>query len=138
MAGGNYKELIAWQKGLAFVVAVYAATRSWPKEEQYGLTNQVRRAAVSVPSNVAEGQGRASDNDFHRFLSMALGSLCEVETQLLIGRELGYLDDDTLDRLTDQSREVGRLLNGLMRSLRPAPTADNWQLTTGNWDRRRI
>jgi four helix bundle protein len=117
--GGNYRELIAWKKGIAFVVAVYAATRSWPKDEQYGLTNQIRRAAVSVPSNIAEGQGRASDNDFHRFLGMALGSLCEVEKQLTIGHELGYVDRQTLDRLDQQAAEVGRLLNGLMRSLRP-------------------
>jgi four helix bundle protein len=132
VAGGNYRELIAWQKAIAFVLGVYAVTRAWPRDEQYGLTNQIRRAAVSVPSNVAEGQGRASDNDFHRFLSMALGSLCEVETQLVIGRELGYLDDEPLERMMRQSNEVGRLLNGLMRSLRPSVPSDNWHLTTGN------
>ena len=125
MAGGNYRDLIAWKKGIAFVLAVYAATRPWPKEEQYGLTNQVRRAAVSVPSNIAEGQGRASDNEFHRFLGIALGSLCEVETQLAIGHELGYVDKQTLSRLDQQAAEVGRLINGLMRSLRPQSPSPN-------------
>lgn len=125
MAGGNYRDLIAWRKGMAFVVAVYSVTGSWPKDDQYGLTNQVRRAAVAVPSNIAEGQGRTGDGDFHRFLGMALGSLCEVETQLMIGHQLGYLDDQTLADLDRQASEVGRLINGLMRSLRSASLSNN-------------
>ncbi len=97
---------------------VYVATRAWPKDEVYGLTAQVRRAAVSVPSNIAEGQGRASDNELARFTAIAHGSVCELETQLMLARRLSYLDESTLKRVLAQTAEVGRLLHGLLRSLR--------------------
>ena len=113
----NYRDLAVWQKAMDLVELVYTATRGWPKEELYGLTNQVRRAAVSVPSNVAEGQGRASTKEFLHHLSMARGSLLEVETQLLVARRLGYSSPEALDHLLTCTAEVGRLINGLYRSL---------------------
>ncbi|MEI6775821.1 MAG: four helix bundle protein [Chloroflexales bacterium] len=113
----TYQELIAWQKAMDLVVAVYEQTRAFPKEETYGLTNQLRRAAVSIPSNIAEGQGRNSTKQFQHFLSIAYGSLQEVETQLLIARRLQYLTAEQTDPLLLQCAEVGRIINGLVRSL---------------------
>ena len=113
----KYSELIVWQKAMAMVAAVYKATRGFPKEELYGLASQVRRAAVSVPSNIAEGQGRKSTAEFLHHLSIAYGSLMEVETQLLIADNLDYLDEGTVERLLDHAGEVGRLINGLSNSL---------------------
>ncbi len=118
MSGQNYPDLIAWQKAMDLVEWVYEATRGWPNEDLYGLTSQVRRAAVSIPSNVAEGQGRVSPKEFAHHLSIAHGSLREVETQLLIAHRLKYMDQSTLQRLMQQASEVGRLLQGLMRSMR--------------------
>ena len=95
MAGGNYRNLIAWQKAMELVLEVYKATKTMPKEEIYGLTSQMRRAAVSIPSNIAEGQGRKTPRDFKNFLSIALGSLKELETQILIAQGLNYFNDQT-------------------------------------------
>ena len=114
----SYRDIIGWQKGMDLVEAVYRVTRTWPKEALYGLTRQVRRAAVSVPANVAEGQGRSRPNAFLHALSVAHGSLCEVETHLMIAHRLGYLDQPPLGRLLAQSAEGGRILQGLIRSLR--------------------
>ena len=88
MAGKNYRDLIAWQKAMDLVEMVYKVTGQIPREELYGLTNQLRRAVVSIPSNIAEGQGRNSTNDFKRFLIISHGSLREVETQILIAERL--------------------------------------------------
>lgn len=115
MASQNYQDLLAWQKAMALVEGVYAATRSWPREEVYGLTSQVRRAAVSVPSNIAEGQGRSSSKEFLHHLSIAHGSLRELETQTLIAQRLGYIPGDTAEQVLTQAAEVGRLINGLSR-----------------------
>ena len=117
MAVRNYSELIAWQKAMDLVEGIYAATKQFPKEEIYGLTSQVRRAAVSVPSNIAEGQGRKSINEFLYHLSVAYGSLREVETQILIAGRLHYLGLEEINRLSELSAEVGRLINGLSHSL---------------------
>ena len=95
----NYTELIAWQKGMDFVEAVYKATKQFPKEELYGLTSQLRRAVVSIPSNIAEGQGRRSTKEFVQFLSIAHGSLREAETQILIAKRLNYIDAEQVRRL---------------------------------------
>jgi|ERR1043166_1417022 four helix bundle protein len=113
----NYQELIAWQKAMDLVVEVYTISRAFPREETYVLTNQIRRAAVSVPSNIAEGQGRRTTADFLRHLSIAYGSLREVETQILIANRLRYLAQETCQDLMKSAGEVGRLLNGLMSSL---------------------
>ncbi|HZB46506.1 MAG TPA: four helix bundle protein [Pyrinomonadaceae bacterium] len=117
MAGKNYRDLIAWQKAMDLVEVVYKATGQFPKEEIYGLTNQLRRAVVSIPSNIAEGQGRKSDNDFRRFLAISYGSLREVETQILIVKRLNYLSEAQTERLMNLAGEVGRLINGLGHSL---------------------
>jgi four helix bundle protein len=113
----NYQDLAAWKKALDLVEAVYTATRGFPSDERFGLTMQVRRAVVSIPSNIAEGEGRRSRNEFGHFLSIAYGSLREVETQLLIAERLGYLDESACRPSLSLAKEVGRLINGLSRSL---------------------
>jgi four helix bundle protein len=117
VAGRNYSDLIAWQKAMDLVEMIYKATAQFPKEEIYGLTNQLRRAVVSIPSNIAEGQGRNSSNDFRRFLAISYGSLREVETQILIAKRLNYLNDAQTEKLMNLANEVGRLINGLSNSL---------------------
>ena len=113
----SYRELIVWQKAMDLVIEAYTISRAFPREEVYGLTSQLRRAAVSVPSNIAEGQGRRTTADFLRHLSISYGSLREVETQTLIATRLGYLTDRRSKDVLDMAAEVGRLLNGLMTSL---------------------
>jgi len=114
----GFQDLIAWQKAMALVTAIYRATGDWPREELYGLTSQVRRAAVSIPSNLAEGHDRTGPREFAHHVSVAYGSLCELETQVLIAEQLGYANADTSERLTAQIMEVRRLTRGLLRSLR--------------------
>ncbi len=113
----HYQELIAWQKAMDLVEEVYKASRTFPRQEIYGLTSQLRRAAVSIPSNVAEGQGRRTTPDFLRHLSIAYGSLLEVETQILLATRLSYLNQSRSYAVLSMAGEVGRLLNGLMSSL---------------------
>ena len=115
--GRSYKDLVAWQKSMDLVTAVYRATSSFPKDELFGLTSQLRRAAVSIPSNIAEGQGRLSEKEFRYFLGQARGSLMEVETQLQIAENLGYLEKDPKRTLMEACAEVGRILNGLLASV---------------------
>ena len=114
----SYRQLIVWQKAMEMVNTVYEATRMFPRDEIYGLTNQLRRAAVSVPSNIAEGQGRKSTKEFAHHLSIAYGSLMEVETQIIISGEQQYLTSAQSERLLAMTAEVGRLLNGLLNSLK--------------------
>ena len=116
--GRSYRELIAWRKAMKFVTEIYEATQRFPSEERYGLTNQLRRASVSVPSNIAEGQARFSQKEFHHFLSQARGSLVEIETQLLIARSLNYLQPTKADILLEAAEELGRILNGLIASIK--------------------
>jgi four helix bundle protein len=118
--GRSYRELVAWKKAMLLVTEIYWATKSFPIEERYGLTNQLRRAAVSIPSNIAEGQARFSAKDFHRFLSTARGSLVEVETQVEIAKNLGYLSDVQSATLSQSTAELGRVLNGLISSIKSA------------------
>jgi len=106
-----------WQRAVDLVLKVYEATDCFPQKEVFGLTNQLRRASVSIPSNIAEGQGRNTTRDFLRFLAMARGSLQELETQLLIAYRLGFLRDCDNDELAALVADTGRLLNGLSRSL---------------------
>ena len=113
----SYQDLIAWQKAMVLVRSVYESTAAWPVDERFGLTSQVRRAAVSVPANIAEGSGRSGSREFRRGLSSAHGSLCELETQLLIGVDLGFCTSDEGVALLDQAAEVGRIIRGLLRSL---------------------
>jgi four helix bundle protein len=109
----GHRDLIAWQKAMELVTDIYRASRAFPRDELYGLTSQLRRSAVSVPSNLAEGHGRTSRADFHRFIAQARGSLLEVETQLEIARNLGYLSHSAAAALLASASEVGRIINGL-------------------------
>ena len=113
----SYRELVVWQKAMDLVEQVYQATGAWPREEIYGLTSQIRRAAVSIPSNIAESQGRGSTAEFLRGLRISYGSLLEVETQILLAQRLGFLPPERKDQLLAKTAEVGRLINGLSRSL---------------------
>lgn len=116
MSRGGFTEVIAWQKAYEAVLAVYAATRAFPPEERFALTNQIRRAAVSIPSNIAEGWGRGSTTDYVRFLDQARGSLYELNTQLWLACDIGYLAG--ADAIFDLLDETSRVLVGLIRSLR--------------------
>jgi four helix bundle protein len=113
----KYQELIAWQKAITLVTDVYHATREFPREEVYGLVSQLRRAAVSIPSNIAEGQGRASSGEFIQFLCHARGSLFEVEMQIIVATNLNYLSELQSEALVEKISELGRILNGLITSL---------------------
>ena len=117
MALLHYRELVLWQKAMDFVVAVYQLSARFPRSEQYGLTNQLRRAAVSVPSNVAEGQGRGAGAAFVQFLRVANGSIQEAETQILLAVRLGFVNEDAVTQCLELSAEVRRILAGLQRSL---------------------
>jgi four helix bundle protein len=110
--GRSYKDLVAWQKSMDLVTATYRTTASFPRDELFGLTSQLRRAAVSIPSNIAEGQGRLSEKEFRHFLGQARGSLMEVETQIQIAGNLGYLKKEQTAPLLQSCAEVGRILNG--------------------------
>jgi four helix bundle protein len=114
----HFKDLIVWQKAMDLVTEVYRITENFPKREVYSLTDQIRRAAVSIPSNIAEGQAHFSKGEFLHFLRHAIGSLAELETQLLIAERLQYARPDGLPILLKQIAEVGKLLNGLINSLR--------------------
>jgi four helix bundle protein len=117
MAITSYRELIAWQKSIGLVADLYNLTRCFPRKEIYGLTSQIRRAAVSIPANIAEGQGRLSTGEFKQFLGHARGSLFELESHTLIAQNLGYLSEGDTRGITDRIHEVGRLINGLLKSL---------------------
>jgi four helix bundle protein len=114
---GGYRDLIVWQKSMSLVRMIYAVSKNWPTHEQFGLTNQIRRAAIAIPSNRAEGKGRTGIREFRHHVSIAHGSLCELETQLLIARDLNYLPKDQSAFAPEQSAEVGRMLRGLLKSL---------------------
>lgn len=115
--GQSYRELIAWQRSIDVVTEVYRVTESFPRREIYGLTAQIRRAAVSVPSNIAEGQARHSQKEFMRFLSTARGSLAEVQTQLLIAQNLSYIDTEKAETLHHQTVNVCQLINALYAAI---------------------
>jgi len=118
MPNGDYQDLIAWQKAFEMALAVYRETSKFPMEEKYGLTAQLRRAGISIPSNIAEGQGRNSKGAFVHHLFIALGSLKEAETQIMISNRLGYFKPNQTAKLLAMSAEVGRLINGLSMTLR--------------------
>jgi len=111
----THKELEVWQKGIAFITDVYSITNSFPKDEMYGLVSQIRRAAVSVPSNIAEGAARQSNKEYIQFLYIALGSLMELETQLIISKNLKFLSGDNFNVLQSNTDVLGKMLNGLIR-----------------------
>lgn len=113
----SFSDLIAWRKARELVKLIYVVSRQFPKEELYGLSQQIRRAVISVSSNIAEGYGRGSLKDYIRFLQTARGSLYEVQTQLLLANDLGYIDNETLDQAVEKSTECAKLLQGLISSL---------------------
>jgi four helix bundle protein len=114
----TYKELVVWQKAMELVTEVYRITSTFPKNEIYGLTSQLRRSAVSIPSNIAEGQARMTRGEFLQFLGHARGSLMEVETQILVAANLKYISSTELQLILEKIEAIGRLLNGLINSLR--------------------
>jgi four helix bundle protein len=113
----SYRDLIVWQKAMDLAEEVYAATATFPKEELYALTNQLRRAVVSVPSNIAEGQARQSTAEFRHFLSIAQGSLAEVETQLLLATRFKYLSTQKTEPTLSLSKEISKMLTSLKSKL---------------------
>ncbi len=112
----THKDLIVWQKSIQMVLFVYKFTENFPKEELYGLTSQMRRAAVSIPSNIAEGHGRCSDKELIRFLFISLGSSAELETQLVIANKLSFLDEAVYLQLSGLNDEIIKMLSSLIRS----------------------
>lgn len=114
----HFKDLIAWQKAMDLVNAVYDVTEDFPKKEVYSLTDQIRRAAVSIPSNIAEGQAHYSNREFLHFLRHSRGSLAELETQILIAQRRSYLPESQAGKLLKQADEIGRILSGLINSLK--------------------
>ena len=120
----SFRDLIAWQKAMALVTEVYRVTEDFPRREMYGLTRQVRDAAVSAPSNIAEGKGRKTKKDYVSFLYRARGSLLETETQLEVGRNLGFLSPDEFTRVLSIAQEAGRVVNGLISDIERQIGAD--------------
>lgn len=116
--GQSFKDVIAWQKAVAMTLVIYKLTATFPDSERFGLTNQLRRAAVSVASNIAEGYGRSTRGEYVQFLGHARGSNCELETQLAIAASLGFGTEIKMDAAQKLCEEVSRLLNALIRSLR--------------------
>jgi four helix bundle protein len=112
----GYKRLVVWQRAMALVVHVYNATKSFPKHEQYGLISQMRRSAVSIPSNIAEGHGRNSDKELVRFLDIAKGSIYELDTQIEISKQLNYIKIQDLGCISNLLDETSRMLSGLRNS----------------------
>ena len=117
----SYKDLIVWKKSMKATKDVYVLTKKLPREELYSLTNQIRRAAVSVPSNIAEGNARGTKKDYANFLRIALGSKAELETQLLLAVEIGYLKNDDIENLCNLLDEIGKMLNAMIKKLIPNP-----------------
>jgi four helix bundle protein len=113
----NFEKLDVWQKGIVFADSIYSLTRTFPTEERFGLTNQMRRAAVSVPSNVAEGSARMSQADFARFIEISTGSLFEVVSQSFIANRQSFLSQDSFQMIYRNAEELSRMLSGLRRSL---------------------
>lgn len=115
--GQSFRDLLVWQKAMQLTVAIYRLSREFPREEIYGLTSQIRRAAVSVPSNIAEGQGRLNPSEFRQFLGIARGSVCEIQTQLEIARLLQFGTPDLLHEAEQLSHEVGKMIFSFLESL---------------------
>jgi four helix bundle protein len=117
---GTYKDLEVWQAAMDLAISVYRHTSTFPNDERFGLTVQMRRASVSVPSNIAEGKGRPSDAELIHYLGRARGSLFEIDTQLAIGEQLGYATKEKCDAVRREISRVGQMLSGLIRAMRPA------------------
>lgn len=114
----SYKDLVAWNKAMELVIEIYRVTKNFPKEEIFGLMSQLRRGAISIPSNIAEGKGRLSKGEFRQFLGNARGSLAELETQILISQKLNYLDEAETNKILTMVEEVGKVINGLLSAVK--------------------
>ena len=113
----NFKKLGIWIRSKDLVVEIYKLSQHFPKSEQFGLTSQMRRCAVSVPSNISEGCGRGTPKQFKHFINISIGSICELETQMYIAHELGYCGKEILDKVTDEIMEVRKMMIGFQRKL---------------------
>ncbi len=113
----KFKELKVWLKAIELVTIIYAKTSNFPKEELYGITSQIRRSSISIPSNIAEGAGRKTKKEFSHFLDIARGSSFEVETQLLISKNLNYISEQSFEELTSELEEIQKMITGLQKSL---------------------
>ncbi|RYJ40721.1 MULTISPECIES: four helix bundle protein [Flavobacterium] len=114
----HFRKILVWQKSISLVTKVYKATRTFPKEETFGLTSQIRRSSISIPSNIAEGSGRESNKDFLRFLYISLGSLFEMQTQLEIAKNIIYISEEEFNLLYEDSREIERMLASLIKKIK--------------------
>ncbi|MBF4493457.1 four helix bundle protein [Flavobacterium sp. JLP] len=114
----HFRKILVWQKSITLVTKIYKATSTFPKEETFGLTSQIRRSSVSIPSNIAEGSGRESNKDFLRFLYISLGSIFEMQTQLEIAKNIIYIKEEEFNLLYEDSREIERMLASLIRKLK--------------------
>jgi four helix bundle protein len=114
----SFRDLIVWQRAIELTFAIYALTKTFPREEMFGLTSQLRRSAVSIPSNIAEGQSRATTGEFKQFLAIARGSNAEVQTQLVIARGLHYADPPAIARCENFCIEIAKMLNALLATLK--------------------
>ncbi|WP_119792489.1 four helix bundle protein [Flavobacterium anhuiense] len=114
----HFRKILVWQKSISLVTNVYKATRTFPKEETFGLTSQIRRSSISIPSNIAEGSGRESNKDFLRFLYISLGSLFEMQTQLEIAKNIIYISEEEFNLLYEDSREIERMLASLIKKVK--------------------
>jgi four helix bundle protein len=117
----NYKELKVWKKSYELCLEIYRITAKFPKEEKYGLTSQIRRSAVSIPSNIAEGYGRKTTSDYVRLLYISYGSVCELETQILLAGDLNLIENDELGTIKEDIAEIERMLKALIKSLENKP-----------------
>ena len=113
----SYRDLEVWQRSMRLAKRIYQVTQKFPTEERFGLTNQLRRAAVSVPSNLAEGHARFGPGEFSRFLSIAMGSVAELETQILLSQDLGYVSEAVTHELLAELDVIGKMLRGLAKSI---------------------
>ncbi|MCO5234018.1 MAG: four helix bundle protein [Chitinophagales bacterium] len=113
----DFKDLIVWQKSMELVAEVYRLVKKLPKEELYALSDQIRRSAISIPSNIAEGQGRKSKKEFNQFLAISKGSKAELETQLLLCVKINYLSNTEIETSIDLIQEIGKMINALQKSL---------------------
>jgi len=114
----DFRKLLIWQKSMALITKIYFSTNNFPKEEIFGLTSQIRRSSISIPSNIAEGSGRESDKDFLRFLNISTGSLFEMQTQLEIAKNIAYLNQEEFNNLYEDSREVERMLVAFIKKIK--------------------
>lgn len=114
----TFRDLLIWQKSMTLITQIYQSTNQFPKEEIFGLTSQIRRSAISIPSNIAEGFGRESKQDFLRYLNISIGSLFEFQTQLEIAKNINYLNENEFNNIFEDSREIERMLVSFIKKLK--------------------